>query len=117
MTNPKIEFFKAEDFKDIVNFPDNKLVAQEANRILTERGVRVSGSKIDGGLWVASEEPSPHDTHTMLLVDSQPIRKEPVVFESFVMGTMVGTGQMVEEKLSPFKGKKVKVTVEEIVNE
>lgn len=76
-----VEFFKSSDFEGSLTPDSQQNLADYCNKILAERGVRVSGDlqKPEASLpvcWWTIENPSGADTHTALLIDIRPIVRD-----------------------------------------
>lgn len=69
----KVEMFKTEDFADC--FTDSH-AAENANRIITERGVRVSGVLDQQGNWFFNQLNLASHTHQALLVCIEELPKK-----------------------------------------
>lgn len=118
----QVQFFEAGDFifpdevtKEMRKPINSQECAEWANKKLSESGVRVQGA--NDGAWFNPDLPgvfAPKETHTALLIDIQPIKKEPVVFEHECVGCAFDEPAIINDRLKPFYGKKVKVTVEEV---
>ncbi len=72
-----VEFFKASDFQRYFEFDayQGAKIAQMANRILTERGIVVTGLIDDNGHYFGTESVEA-DTHQALLINIQPLATE-----------------------------------------
>lgn len=84
----KVKFFKESDatntlteYRGVGSSPlDRRLITIErANEILEKRGIRVTGLTPDHerySSYIFGSEPDDCDTHTALLIDIQPIKKD-----------------------------------------